>query len=145
MSRWTSAASKLGYTVYHFGEPDRRSPGSSHNKSTKEIWLDPDAYDLGVSLKGFIISLAHELGHIRDDPTDADQKLVKGTVEHATRTLEREETAWSLARQRLSEERCWSVLKEALDHREEVSLVAYEACLEKIRGDAKYEAPTGNK
>ena len=133
MSRWTRNAIGLGYEVFWCREPDRDDPGSSHCKLRRMIWLDPDAYGFGESLEGRIISLAHELGHIHDQLTEADVALDPGTVEHAIRKLEREETAWLFARRKLSLEHCWPDLEAAFEIREEASLSAYRAKLRTVQ------------
>lgn len=74
-----------------------------------------------------LISLAHEVGHLFDPPTPADQGLVKGTPKYHERELEREVTAWSWAFAFLRKKSAWVRLEVVFEHARTRALNRYRA------------------
>ena len=69
--------------------------GSSMDRARSVISIaTEDEEDVRRTPDAMLISLAHEVGHVFDPPTAADQLLVAGTPEHHARRCAREEEAW---------------------------------------------------
>lgn len=74
-----------------------------------------------------MIALAHELGHVADPATTADNQLKKGTLAHARRAVEREKAAWDFAEQLLAAELVWTEIKDDFEATRKYAEECYQA------------------
>lgn len=124
------------HNVYLQRCPRRNSPGSMHvtdpERERFEIWLDPHAFS--PAEEALVCSLAHEVGHVLDPPSEEDKALQKGTPEYRRRELEREKTAWAWARDELESQDGWDLVQEHFESQAAKSIKAYEERLPVRRG-----------
>lgn len=119
------------FAVVFGPDPKNRFPGSSMQRDRAMIFLATEAPDgRGRVPAEMLISLAHEVGHLLDRPTSADQEIVDGTAAYFRRLLEREETAWSWASSFLQPSQAWSQLEVAFSDARSFAIAHYQALVQ---------------
>lgn len=105
-------------------------PGSSIDTASRVIFLaTEDERGNRRSPAAIVVSLAHEVGHVNDPPTMADQALDPLSVAYRRRTLERETTAWAWAAEFLAASRAWPNLKDVCAAAKEDALARYRVAM----------------
>lgn len=105
-------------------------PGSSIDRVRHAIFLaTEDERGNRKSPAAIVVSLAHEVGHLSDPPTVADQALDPARADFRRRTLERETAAWAWAAAFLAASPAWPKLEVAFNAAKETALARYRAAM----------------
>lgn len=105
-------------------------PGSSIDYARQAIFLaTDDERGNRRSAAAIIVSLAHEVGHLCDPPTAADQALVPESAAFRRRTLERETSAWAWAARFLAASPAWPKLEATFDAAREHAMARYRVAM----------------
>jgi hypothetical protein len=116
------------FAVVFGSDPEGGFPGSSMQRDRALIFLATEGQDgRRRAPEDILISLAHEVGHVFDPPTPADQKIQEGTPAYFSRLLQREETAWSWASSFLQQARSWPQLEVAFERAQSFAIAHYRA------------------
>jgi hypothetical protein len=119
------------FAVVFGPDPESGFPGSSMQRDHALIFLATEARDGRRRVpEAVLISLAHEVGHLLDPPTPADQEILKGTAAYFGRLLQREETAWSWASLFLQQSRAWPQLEVHFSQARSFAIAHYQALVQ---------------